>query len=217
MPPPKKPKNVPPPGVVRRPREERKRLPPDIEALASGETDRLPPRARRPRLRDPRTVALVPGVANRDARAVYEARVSRLSAALAEGDEAELGAGLLEAVQLGLWRGRSVTGFDALAEQVLGLDAGRGRQLALSEAEARSVPCDRCREPTVAAWLRAEAALLEVGIAGRMRVRVEGDREQLELAVDGDHFAAATRAIGRRMEPLVADQRPVRRPPRDKP
>ncbi|MEM6961287.1 MAG: hypothetical protein AAF550_06030 [Myxococcota bacterium] len=83
---------------MRRPRSERKILAPEFEALARGEQQ--PFRHRRPRLRDTRTVALIPGVANRDARSVCDARTRELQFLLrrmsesAEQDESHYTSGL---------------------------------------------------------------------------------------------------------------------------
>ena len=61
-------------------------MPEDLRAFAGGDDDALWRRTTRKRLDDPRPVVLVPGVANRDARAVCEARQDRILAAAAAGD-----------------------------------------------------------------------------------------------------------------------------------
>ncbi|MCZ7683571.1 MAG: hypothetical protein M5U28_34270 [Sandaracinaceae bacterium] len=109
------------PEVVRRPSSERKRLPADLEAFAGGDDDALWRRPAKRRLDDPRPVVLVPGVANRDARAVYEARERRIRAALERGDREAAAVELAEAARLRLWRAHSVVGWDVLVEHVLGL------------------------------------------------------------------------------------------------
>ena len=78
-----------------------------------------------PKLNDPRDSGLVPGVGNRDARMVADARITDLTKLVeSRAEPASLDAlerGLAEVVALGLWRGRSVTAFDAFAEHILGL------------------------------------------------------------------------------------------------
>lgn len=196
-----------PRSVVRRPREERKRLSPELERLASGEEDRIY-RPRRPRLRDPRTVALVPGVANRDARRVYDAREAALRAALAGGDDGEVDRLLAEAVLLGAWRGKSLSGFDAFVEEVLGLAAAEARDRAVRGGAALGVgELERLTDEGVAAWMRIEAALLEENVAGaQVAVRLEGRKEVIHLALPVDPSPAALLAIGRRMVPLARDR-----------
>src|SRR5262249_52316042 len=87
MSPPKRPESRP---IVRgRPASDRKRLAPEFEALVRGDKDwrRQAPRKPSTKLRDPRVQALVPGVANRDARTVFDARVAALKIAIETGDE----------------------------------------------------------------------------------------------------------------------------------
>ena len=171
------------PGVFRRDDRPRQRLAPDLEDLARGDADRVRRPPRRPRIKDERAVALVPGVANRDARAVCDARVARLErqrAAHAEGDTRageRLAEGLREAIELRVWRGRSLTGFDALAEQLLSMPASEARELA---GEARELT-----DEAIAMWIRAEAALVNAGIKGRVRIVAaeSGERITVELGV----------------------------------
>jgi hypothetical protein len=195
-------------GVVRRSAGDRRQIPPEVEALASGRIDRLPEKARRPRLKDPRAIALVPGVANRDARSLFEARVQELRAALEAGEAGDaLAHGLAEAIQLGLWRGRSVTGFDAFAEQVLDMAAPEARALAERGALAMGVPCERASDEAVAVWMRCEVCLRDAGIPGRVRLRCEGGAESLMLDIDVTRAPEALDAIGHRMGPLARDRR----------
>jgi hypothetical protein len=193
--------------VIRRGDGPRRRLAPDLEELARGEADFVRSRPPRPRLQDPRAVALVPGVANRDARLVFEARVEAMQA-LREDDEA-LGPLLAECVWLGLWRGRSLTSFDALAEEVLEVPADHARGLAEVACARANLPAEPLSEELVAVWLRAEAALLEIG-EGRVFVRpVDGDTISLRLSVSS--ASTALEAIGHRMAPLASDRRGPRR------
>ncbi|HJL00152.1 MAG TPA: hypothetical protein RMH85_10390 [Polyangiaceae bacterium LLY-WYZ-15_(1-7)] len=195
--------------------EPRKGLDPELEALARGDEDVYRPRRKRgPRLRDPRPVALVPGVANRDARSVLDARVARMREA--REDDAELGRLLAEALWLGLWRGRSLIDFDALAEEVLEVPADRAQALAKAACAAAELPMDTLSDEAVAIWMRAEAALLDAGFEGRVSA-VDPKTLRFELAVPVAPQALA--AMGRRMTPLVRDREGGgggggRRPPR---
>jgi hypothetical protein len=192
------------PEVIRRKPEARKRLPAELEAFAAGDDDALWRRERRRgRMHDPRPVAaaLVAGVANRDARLVYDARVKRLRAAIASGDEADLAQQIAEAVRLALWRGNAVVGFDVLAEAVLGIGAARGRELAARGAAMLGFPCEPGDERTIAMWMRAEAGLLEADPGARTTLR--DGRLVLEVA-----FARAAEALsgaGRRATPLARE------------
>lgn len=194
-----------PPGVLRRRPDGRpglRKLPPDLEDLASGRRDELRPR-RRPkgRLTDSRVRGLVAGVANHEARRVYDERVSVMGAAAAAGDEARLGQGLLEAQLLGLWRARSVMGFEALAQGVLGVDPARARELATAAAERLGVAAvEQLPDIAVALWLRSEAALLDHGQASAVSVRVRDGKVELSLVAPLAPVAAiaeAVAAIGR--------------------
>ena len=76
------------PVVVKRPSEERKRLPPELEAFARSDEERLrirKPRQDRGKVNDPREGYLIPGVANRDARTVYDQRVQAMQTLWQEG------------------------------------------------------------------------------------------------------------------------------------
>jgi len=194
-----------PAGVLRRRPDGRpglRKLPPDLEDLASGRRDELRPR-RRPkgRLSDTRVRGLVPGVANHEARRVYDERLRLMGEALAAGDDERLGQGLLEARLLGLWRARSVMGFDALAQGVLGVDPTRARELSAAAAERLGVAAqEQLPDIAVALWLRSEAALLDHGQASAVTVRVREGKVELSLVAPLAPVAAiaeAVAAIGR--------------------
>jgi hypothetical protein len=196
---PKRPPKAEPERVVRRPKNERKALPPQLEAFAAGDPDAIWRRhEKRGRLDDPRLVALVPGVKNADARAVFEARAARMKAALAAGDDVALGDELAEARLVGLWRANSVVSFEALTESVLGIAPDRAEALARA-GKARLGLGDKLSDAQVAVWLRAEAALVVEGGGGRARV-IGGE---LHLAMPIESAAGALVAMGRREMPLV--------------
>lgn len=202
--PPKPPR---PPGV-RRGGGPRKRLPEDLEEFARSDEKRFRPRrkGRPPRLKDPRAAGvLVPGVANRDARRVYEARADALRRA--DGEERE--ELLAEAQLLQVWRGFAITGFDAFVEDALGFPLEEARAQAARGAERLGVPLAPLSDDRVALWMRAEVGLLDAG--GRVTCR----GEELRLHVP---FAEALRGldeVGRRIHPLVRDQPPPRKPATD--
>src|SRR5689334_17828646 len=97
----------------------------------------------RPRLRDPRATALIPGIANRDARGAFERRRDALLASIAKADTDAVRRALYEAVRLAIWRGGAVTGFDAFAENVLGLGVEEARDHAEAAATAAGQPLDQ--------------------------------------------------------------------------
>lgn len=185
------------PPVVRRSSSERKRLPADLEAFAAGDDDAIWRRSQRRRLRDPRPIVLVPGVANRDARSVYAAREARIKAAIDAGDRPALALELSEAAQLQVWRGRNIVGWDVFVEAVLGLD--------LSEAEAMRDEGGGAEPPPeelLALWMRVEAGVVEAaGHEGAVRLR--GGRICFDL--DPETAAAALANVGRRAAPLAKD------------
>lgn len=208
-----------PRGVVRRSPRDRKRLPPELEALASGSVDRLRRPPGRPRLADPRAHFLVPGVANRDARAVFDARLPQLRELAAahreDPDDPEgarrLAEALRQAAALGLWRGRSLTGFDAFVEQLLDLAPAEARALVSATGAGDVHPFS---EETVAVWMRAEAAVIEAGLEARVTAeRDEDGAERLVLSAESVSFAAAAAAMGARLRPLSREV-PPGRPPR---
>ena len=191
------------PGVRRRsdgPKGLRK-LPPDLEELAAGRRDSLRPRRRpRGRISDTRVAGLIPGVANHEARRVYDARLERLRAAVAQDDEPALQRQLSVAVLLGLWRARSITGFDGFAQDVVGIEAARARALAEQGAVERGVALDRLPDVAVALWMRSEAALLERSPDAAVEVRVEGERLRLSIELPLAppwRTAEAVAAVGR--------------------
>jgi hypothetical protein len=210
-----------PPRVVRRPPEERKRLPPELEAFARSDERRLRrPGPCGPKLKDPRPVALVPGVSNRDARAVHDARVERLRALYEAGDaEPALAEALAEAYLLGLWRGRALTGFGAMAVDVVGLPEDEAKRLLDEGFLMLGLARDTCRPELVAAWFRAEAALLEESHDGKVSGQPgEKGEPRLVVSLGSERLADAFHAMGRRMTPLVRDHQPdaqggPRRPP----
>jgi hypothetical protein len=187
-----------------------RKLPPDLEDLATGRRDELRPR-RRPkgRLSDSRVRGLVPGVANHEARRVFDDRVAAMGHAAAQGDDEALGQALLEAQWLGLWRARNVMGFEALAQGVLAIDPARVQALVaaaversgLGEAAAEQFP-----DVAVALWMRSEAALLDHARGARVRVRVRDGKVELTVIAPLAPVAAiadAVAAIGRSAAGLV--------------
>ncbi|HJL18744.1 MAG TPA: hypothetical protein RMH99_23990 [Sandaracinaceae bacterium LLY-WYZ-13_1] len=190
------------PKVLRRRAEQRERLPEDIEAFASGDDDALWRRPARRRLRDPRPVQLVPGVANRDARAVCEARERRLREALEARDDDRLAVELAEAACLRVWRGRSIVAWDAFVENVLGMDRAEAERLAARGAE-RVGSAEPASDEVVATWMRAEAGALE-GCGPDVAVRLRGERLVIDLPVA--EAPAALSQIGRRATPLAREQ-----------
>lgn len=215
---PKKPRNSRPEvPVVRREPAARKRLDPALEAFARGESDRLPRRPREPqepRLHDPRISALVPGVANRDARIVADARIVELERLLAGTEPGARGEAfarkLAEAEALGLHRGRSLTAFEALTNHVLGLDDAEVPALLEAGRPSLGLGDHKLSEAGVAALMRSEAALREMGFDGGGRIRRdEKGREHLVLDVAVKHAPEALEAVGRRMSTLARDKRGV--------
>lgn len=185
-------------SVVRRPRDDRKRLPPHLEAFASGDADALWRRETRGgKLNDPRAAALVPGVKNADARAVFDARTKRLRAQLDGGDEAGLARGLAEAHALALFRGHSIVSFEAFVEAVLGIPLDRAEALVATGREATGL--GELSEAEIAIWLRAEAGLLEADPDASATIR-DG---VLELRVALVCAADAIAAAGRREAPMA--------------
>lgn len=201
--------------VVRREPAERKRLPPELEAFARSEDTRLPRKSRpvEPKLRDPRTTGLVPGVANRDARAVCDARVADVERLMARREAGEnvddaLALELAEAVAMGVWRGRSVTSFDSFAVHVLRMTEEEASALAEKGRAALGWPEGRAPEALLAVWYRTEAALRESGFPGRASRKLdEKGREHLVIDVELRHAPESLEEIGRRMGPLVRDKR----------
>jgi len=172
-------------------------MPADLEAFAGGDDDALWRRPQRRRIRDPRPVVLVPGVANRDARTVYTAREARIRAAMESGDRAALALELAEAAWLGVWRGHSIVGWEAFVEAVLGLDLREAEELR-AEGGGGEPP----NEELVALWMRAEAGVvLAVGESGAVRLR-DG---KICFELDPETAPAALANMGRRAAPLAKD------------
>lgn len=190
------------PEVLRRSPAERKRLPADLEAFAAGDDDAIWRRPQKRRLDDPRPVALVPGVANRDARLVYEARERRLRRALEAGDQDAAALELAEARQLRVWRGHSIVGFDVFVENVLGMAPAEVEAL-LRRADELGLASEVPTDDVVATWMRAEAGLLEACPDAVVRLRGHGDGARLVLEVPVADAAAALAGAGRREAPLA--------------
>ena len=178
-------------------------LPDELEALARGDIKRLGGGRSRPRLRDPRPVALIPGLANRDARTVCTARIEALLALIAGEPGPALDRALAEAAIGAVWRGRSLTGLGAFAEEILGLEEAVARAAAERGAASLELPLAPASDELVAVWLRAEAALLDAGIPGRAFVR--GPEPRLVLELDSEHGPKALEAISRRVSILARD------------
>jgi len=145
---------------------------------------------------------LIPGVANRDARVVYEARERRLRAAMKAGDRDALALELAEARRLRIWRGHSIVGFEVFAENVLGIPPAEVEALVARATElgaSAEVPSD----DTVATWLRAEAGLLEASRDAVVHLRGSGDDARLILEIPVSDSASALAAAGRRAAPLA--------------
>ncbi|MFK7987045.1 MAG: hypothetical protein AB8I08_13555 [Sandaracinaceae bacterium] len=187
---------------MRRKREDRRKLPADLEAFAAGDDDAIWRRPGKRRINDPRPVLLVPGVANRDARAVCDAREKRARAARDAGDDASLAIELAEAARLRVWRGLSVVGWDVWVEEVLELSPERAASL-LAEGAKTVGSHEPAPETLVALWMRAEAGLIEgVGWQGSVRL-VDGE---LRFALPVENAALALSGMGRRATPLAKEQ-----------
>lgn len=192
-----RPKKGDPPKVLRRSSADRKKMPADLEAFAGGDDDALWRRPQRRRLQDPRPVVLIPGVANRDARTVYEARLTRIRAAIEADDRAALALELAEAALLRVWRGHSIVGWEAFVDAVLGLDLKKAA--ALREAGDVRGPLS---EELLALWVRAEAGIvLAAGSSGAVRFRAG----KLCFELDPDTAPAALANMGRRAAPLAKE------------
>lgn len=190
------------PRVVRRSAKDRKQMPKDLEAFASGDDDALWRRPASRKLNDPRPVVLIPGVANRDARTVYEARLKRSETAKAEDDRATLAVELAEAARLRIWRGHSVVGWEVYAENVLALTPEEA--VALRDEGAAVVgSAEPASDELVAAWVRAEAGLIEACGFGAA-VRLVG--EEFVVRVPTAQASEALASMGRRSAPLARDR-----------
>ena len=193
------------PGVVRRRPEEKlpPQLTPEQEAFARGDDDALWRRERRGgRVNDPRAVALVPGVANRDARAVFDARVKRMRDAIAASDEATLAVELAEAARLRLHRANSVVTWESFVESVVGLSPERGAKLQAEGERVRGYPAAPLTDAEIAVWMRAESGVLEG--SPDAHVHLIGDR--LELSVPMERAPQALAGAGRRSAPMTRQE-----------
>ena len=142
--------------IVRRGKEDRKRLPADLEAFARGDEGRYrPSRPERPRLQDPRPSATIAGVRNLDARDFHDRRVAKMEALLpsvtseeasAVADRDQLERLLAEAILTGHHRGRSFVSFDAFVDVGLGLAPARARELARHGAAQLGLAVDQLRQ-----------------------------------------------------------------------
>lgn len=193
-------------------------LPPQFDRLAAGE-DRLsrPPRGPDHRVRDPRERVLIPGTNNRDSRGLYDRRLADLRALLSQGDMQNLASGLLDFLQLGLFRARNVVDMDAFSTSVLGIPLEQARQLLSAAATARGVGPERLPESLIALWIRTEAALREHTPHARVALVGSGEQTQLQIALPCHPLGAAVDALaalgrqaaglGRHLPP--APQRPL--------
>ncbi len=185
--------------IVKRAPADRKRLSPELEAFARGDDDAIWRRQTRGgRVNDPRTVALIPGLKNSDARLVYDAHVARIRRAMAEGTREQLSEELAVVYACAIYRGHSIVSFEAFAEAVLGLQADRATAMARSGRVALGLP-DVLTEAEIAIWLRAEAGLLEVTPEGRVEVK-DG---VMTLSVPITYAAEALSAVGFREAPIA--------------
>ncbi|HEX6243424.1 MAG TPA: hypothetical protein VFZ61_21070, partial [Polyangiales bacterium] len=203
----------PAPVIVKRPSDERKKLPPELEAFARSQDEKL--RLRRPRrdegrINDPREGYTIAGVSNRDARAVYDARAEAMRALWADGKAtpealAELGQLLHDAARLTLWRARRITGFDAFVEQVVGVGAEPARGLLEAYSAASGESPAPVNERTVAAWLRTEAGLFEGDPEARVQLRTVAGAARLVVSVSLSGASAAFAGAGARHAPLARE------------
>ena len=210
--------NKPAPVVVKRPADQRRKLPPELEAFARGDDEKL--RIRRPhvdhgRIRDPREGYTIAGVANRDARAVYDVRASAMQA-LWDGGAADedalrtLGQLFHDALRLELWHARRLTSFAAFAEEVVGVPAERAEALAEAASVRTGEPVSPLTEVGIALWMRTEAGLYEGDEGARCRIRTGERGLVLELTVDLADASTALAGVGARHLPLARSvpQRP---------
>ena len=200
-------------GVVRRSESRRQRLDPAYESLARGESDRVTrtSKPQRPRLRDPRPVALIPGVANRDARLVAAQRIESIKALVQSSTKsAALDIELAEAIWLGLWRGNAVTSFEALAENVIGIDPKEASEAAQRVAEQLNIECQPLSDEVIACWMRMEVELSKHG--DNNRVRLAGHKEgepQLQLSLSANMAPEILVGLGRYVGVLARDRQPT--------
>jgi hypothetical protein len=169
-----------------KPGEERpgvRQLPKDFDDLATGKTERLPRPRRAPApLHDEREGAVIPGVRNMEARAVYDARVQAMRALVGEAErEAELHASLEDARRLRLWRARNVTDYRAFMESVVGVAPEAAERLA--GLEPQHAAAGQNQDHVIALALRLEAALLAHARNASVRV-AEAENGELRIGVE---------------------------------
>ncbi len=223
----------PAPVVVKRTsheRKDRKRLAPELEAFARSDETRL--RIKRPpvdrgKIDDPRESYAIPGVANRDARAVYSSRAHELVTLWNGGEldaaaRAVVGERLLDIKRLALWRAMRVTAFAAIAEQVVGMKLAEAESLVAEAAERLAEPVAELNEREVALWLRTEAGLYEGDPNARAFLRAGSGTAVLSLSVPVTLASLALAGAGARHAPLARAQReeegrPLEQPEREPP
>ena len=206
--------------VVRRSRDDRKRLPADLEAFARGDEGRYrPERPDRPRLQDPRPSATIAGVRNLDARDFHDRRVETMEALLpslsdespsAAEDRDHLGRLLAEAILTGQHRGRSFVSFDAFVDVALGIAPARARELAKRGVVQLGLSVDQLRQlsdETVAVFVRCETALTDKELPGKVSIVIDANgTERIRVEVDSNRAAQVLYAVGGRLSQLAADQ-----------
>jgi hypothetical protein len=206
--------------VVRRSRDDRKRLPADLEAFARGDEGRYrPERPDRPRLQDPRPSATIAGVRNLDARDFHDRRVETMEALLpslsdesasAADDRDHLGRLLAEAILTGQHRGRSFVSFDAFVDVALGIAPARARELAKRGVVQLGLGVDQLRQlsdETVAVFVRCETALTDKELPGKVSIVIDSNgTERIRVEVDSNRAAQVLYAVGGRLSQLAADQ-----------
>ena len=174
-----------------------RKLPEAMTQLAAGDDRALRkrPASNRDRVRDTRDRVRISGTNNRDARAVYDARLRSLLQEIAAQNWAAVGEGLLVMEQLGLYRARNIVNFQAFATSVLELALEQAQTL-LDEAAARaSRPLERLPEPLVALWIRTEAAMREH--LGEVALQLGGSlgEPRLEFSVPCKNVGQAVSAL----------------------
>lgn len=190
---------------MRRATSDRKKMPEDLEAFAAGDDDALWRRKQRHRLQDPRPVVLVPGVANRDARLVCEAREARIRQAVEADDRETLAVEMAEAARMRVWRGHSIVAWGAFVEAVLGLTLEEATQLR-DEGAAIIGTAEAASDELVALWMRAEAGLVEAaGVGGAVRLEGSEGAERLVFQIGIEEAPDALANMGRRAAPLARE------------
>ena len=205
------------PEEAPKPHRGTRRLPKHFEDLATGEETRVRAPRRPPQgLHEERQRVVIRGVNNRDARLVFDARVAELAQATSDEERALR---LFEAQQLAIWRARAITGFDAFAEDVVGLPRERARALAEAGAQVAQLPLATLPERQIALWLRTEAAVREHAPSGSVRIVGNDERAVVEVRVPVEPAHAAVSAlagVGRQAAGLGRHlDRPPGQSPRD--